>query len=229
VRGFIRTGSPSIDSSLSLLTLDRAREVLGYEADESIQVALFIGDQRAADRVAARLGGLVGPETQALAWHSVQPDLSAFITMKVAGARFMEIIIMLLVAAGIFNTLFVSVMERLREFGIMLALGFSPGRLFRLVMLESLWVALLGLVLGVLVTAGPYYYLSTVGIDVLSAVGVEQADIAGVAMPSVIRAGIYPQSAIMIAAAALLATLLAGLYPAWRASSVEPVESIRLV
>ena len=98
-------------------------------------------------------------------WHQTQPELAGFITMKVAGARSSKLIIMILVAAGIFNTLFVSVMERMREFGIMMAIGFSPARLFGLVMWESLWLGLVGLVLAAAVTAGPYYYLATTGLD----------------------------------------------------------------
>ena len=57
--------------------------------------------------------------------------------------------------AGIFNTLFVSVMERLREFGIMNAIGFESRRIFALVMLESMWLAVVGLAASVAVTAGP--------------------------------------------------------------------------
>ncbi len=102
--------------------------------------------------------------------------------MKVAGARFMEAIIMILVAAGIFNTLFVSVMERVREFGIMMAIGFSPARLFGLVMCESLWLGLVGLVLAAVVTAGPYYYMATAGIDLTAQMGGAGSEVAGVAV-----------------------------------------------
>jgi ABC-type lipoprotein release transport system permease subunit len=54
-------------------------------------------------------------------------------------------------------------------------------------------------------------------------------DVAGVAMSTTLKVGIFPESVIIIAIAALVATLLAGLYPAWRASTVEPVEAIKLV
>ena len=90
---------------------------------------------------------------------------AGFITMKVSGTTFFEIVIMILIAAGIFNTLFVSVMERMREFGIMMAIGFSPRRLFRLVMWESLFMAKVGVVVGVAATAFPYYWFAKHGID----------------------------------------------------------------
>jgi len=229
VAGIVRTGSPSVDAGLSMLPIDSLRQTLGYAADEAIQVAVFLGDQRRADAVAARLERAVGGPVSALAWHRLQPDLSGFIAMKVASAQFMEGVILLLVAAGIFNTLFVSVMERLREFGILMALGFSPGRLFGLVMFESLWMGLVGLGLAGAVTIGPYLYLNRVGVDISAQLGVSGSEVAGIAVSPVMRAAIYPENLAMIAAAALLATLLSGLYPAWRAARVEPVESIRLV
>jgi ABC-type antimicrobial peptide transport system permease subunit len=149
--------------------------------------------------------------------------------MKVASARFLEGVIMLLVAAGIFNTLFVSVMERLREFGIMVAIGFSPGRLFALVMYESLWLGLVGLVGAAVVTAGPYYYLATTGVDFSEMIAEGGAEVAGVTMSPVMHVGIFPENLVIIACAVLVATMLSGLYPAWHAGRVVPVESIKLV
>jgi ABC-type lipoprotein release transport system permease subunit len=230
VSGIIRTGSPSVDSGLCLLPIDSFREVLGYAPEEATQVGLFLRDQRRAPDVAARLGDGATPGVSALTWKQTQPDLAGFIAMKVAGARFMEVIIMILVAAGIFNTLFVSVMERLREFGIMTAIGFSPASLFGLVMFESFWLGVTGLLGAVLVTAGPYYYMATRGIDISAMIGEGGSnEIAGVALTTMMHAEIYPENVIVIGLAALLATLLSGVYPAWHAGRVVPVETIRLV
>lgn len=230
VSALVRTGSPSVDAALCLLPLARVRELLGYGDDEVLQIALFVRDQRAAEDAARRLSPRVAPAAVALPWFVTQPELAGFIAMKVASARILETIIMLLVVAGIFNTLFVSVMERMREFGIMIAIGFSRGQLFRLVMWESLWLALVGLGLGAVVTAGPYAYLSSQGLDLSSLADVDVAgsEVAGVAVSSVIHVGIYPDHLAAIFVAALLATLAAGLYPAWSAGRVEPVESIRV-
>ena len=111
----------------------------------------------------------------------------------------------------------------------MLAIGFRPGDLFKLVMLESLWLGLVGLGLAVLLTIGPYWYLSSTGIDLSAMFKGGGTEVAGVAISPILKIGIFPSNALIIAVAALLATLLAGLYPAWRAGKVTPVESIRLV
>jgi ABC-type lipoprotein release transport system permease subunit len=229
VIGVIGTGAPSVDGSLCLLHLAKARALLGYGPDESTLVGLFLDDHRDGAEVARRLASAVGPGVAAVTWDRARPQLASFIALKVGGARAMEIVIALLVAAGIFNTLFVGVMERLREFGILVAIGFSRGQLFRLVMLESLWLALVGVAAAAFLALGPYLYLSSVGIDVSAMMGKGSMELAGVGMPLVLRVGIYPENALLIGVAVVAATLSAGLYPAWRAGRVAPVETIQVV
>ncbi len=229
VSGIVRTGSPSVDAGICLLPIDTLREVVGFAPDEAIQIAAFVDDQRASDAVVAGLGAAAPEDVAVLAWHELQPDLAVFIAMKVGGAKVMMLVLAVLVAAGIFNTLFVSVMERLREFGIMLAVGFSPSQLFRLVMLESAWLAVIGLAAAAAVTVGPYLYLASTGIDVSGMIPADQAEIAGVGMSTTLRVGIYGESVTLIGVSALAAILLSGVYPAWRAGQADPVETIRLV
>ena len=229
VGGIVSTGAPSLDGGLCLLPIDTVRDLLGYGPEESTQVALFLSDSRASAAVAARLGKALGSQTAALSWEETQPQLAGFIALKIGAGRVMEMIIMILVAAGIFNTLFVSVLERLREFGIMMAIGFSPGQLFRLVMWESFWMGLLGLLGGALVTIGPYWYLGRTGINASAMTGGAATEVAGVGFELVLRVGIYPENLLVIAVAIVVATMLAGVYPASRAGRVVPVESIKLV
>jgi ABC-type lipoprotein release transport system permease subunit len=80
-----------------------------------------------------------------------------------------------------------------------------------------------------MVTIGPYLYLVKTGIDVSSITGGATTEVAGVGFDPTLRVGIFPENLGMIAVAILIATLVAGLYPAWRAGNVVPVESIRLV
>lgn len=228
LRGTLRTNAPTVDGGFCLLPLDTVRDLLGYGDDESTMVAVFLRDQRKSGGVAGRLDRELGETVAAVPWNTSQPQLAAFIALKVGGAVVMEILIAVLVAAGIFNTLFVSVMERLREFGIMLAIGWSPGRLFRLVMMESVWLAALGLVGAFLITLGPYLYLSSTGLD-LTAVYGGTVEVAGVGLDPVLKVGIFPRNAVLIGLFAVVATLASGIYPAWRAGKVQPVETIKVV
>jgi ABC-type lipoprotein release transport system permease subunit len=228
VTGILATGSPSADAALCLLPIAAVRTLLGYGPDEVTQLAVYLGDQRVAEAAARRLARVVPPGAVALDWAEVNPDLAGFVSVKVAGSEVIEAFVILLIAAGIFNTLFMSVMERLRELGILLAIGFSPGRLFRLVVWESLWLALVGLASGVVVTLPLYRWLHTHGIDMTSRVGGNKVEIAGAVMNMVVRATIYPDHAVVIALAIVGVTMLSGIYPAWRAARVQPVDAIKL-
>jgi ABC-type lipoprotein release transport system permease subunit len=231
VRAIVTTGAPSLDAGLCLLPINQVRKTLGYDPTEATQVGVFLEDSRKALDVRGRLKSTVGSDVAVLTWDQIQPELEAFIAMKVGGARVMILFIAILVAAGIFNTLFVSVMERVREFGIMLAIGYSSGQIFRLVFWESLWLATVGVILSAIVTAGPYYYLATHGIDLSEAYtgGDQPVEVAGVGFDMTLHIGIFPDHALFIAFCVVAATLAAGLYPAWKAGRVEPVETIRVV
>lgn len=230
--GTVHTGAPSLDGALVLLPIGTLRDLVGYDAHEATQVALFLKDGRQTLDAAERIDAQIGPETAVLTWDQIQPEIRTFVAMKVGGSRVMELIVGLLVVAGIFNTIFMSVLERTREFGIMLAVGYSPRQLFGMVMLESGFLAAMGLAACAVVTWPVYYKLSQTGIDMSKAYaeqGLDSFEISGIGMDPVLRIGIFPENAMIIALAIVGATLLAGLYPAWRAGRVNPVESINLV
>ncbi|MCA9567716.1 MAG: ABC transporter permease [Myxococcales bacterium] len=231
LRATVGTGAPSLDGALVLLPIESVRRVLGYTPGEVTRIAVFIDDSRNSPRVRDAVNATLTDGAVALTWDEVQPELNGFIAMKVGGARFMELVILILVSASIFNTLFVSVMERTREFGIMLAIGWTPRQVSGLIVLESVWLAISGIVLGAALTTPLYLYLKSHPIDVSAQFAADGApmEIAGVGIAPVLQVGIFPESVVVIVCAIVLATLLSGLYPAWRAGRTVPVESIRLV
>lgn len=225
VRGLIRTGYPTVDGSMAILPLGLMRARLQFEANEATSYAVFLDDHRDAVRVAAALQRDLTGSARAMDWSRAQPDLAAFIDMKRGGGNILQGIIMMLIAAGIFNTLLVAVMERRREFGVLRALGFSPRQLFGLITLESLWLSLVGLVAAAAITYFPYQYLKRHGID-YSAVLPAGSEVSGVALDPIMRVEITSLHLVVIACIVVAATVLPALYPAWRASRTEPVDAI---
>lgn len=229
--GIVQSGAPSLDAALCLLPIDTVRSLIGYTDTEANQIAVFLKDGRQSQAVSQHLKAQLGPEVAVLTWDEVQPEIRAFVAMKVGGSQVIEVIVGLLVAAGIFNTIFMSVLERKREFGIMLALGYTAGQLFVLVMLESALLAGMGLVSAALVIAWPYHYMNQHGLDlteVYAKQGLGSYEVAGVGLDPIMRIAIYPENAFYIALAIVMATLMAGVYPAWKAGRINPIESINL-
>jgi ABC-type lipoprotein release transport system permease subunit len=139
-----------------------------------------------------------------------------------------QVLIGLLIAAGILNTMLMSVMERTREFGVMMAIGMSPKTLFKLVIVESVCLALIGIVLGIIITAPWYAYLYYVGLDFSGAIG-DDYSAGGILIDPLIKIRLYKESVIAILTGVFILTLLSGLYPAWRAGRIPPVESLKIM
>jgi ABC-type lipoprotein release transport system permease subunit len=108
----------------------------------------------------------------------------------------------------------------------MMALGMSPRNLFLLVMLESFWLALLGLIIGVIVTAPWYIFMTNIGIDLSAAYG-EGFSFGGVLLDPIFKIRLFKESIVAILIGLFGLALLAGAYPAWRAGRVAPVDSLK--
>ena len=134
----------------------------------------------------------------------------------------------MLVAAGILNTILMSVLERKREFGIMMAIGTSPWMLISLVLVETICLGILGLIGGFIITTPVYCYFHYHGLDVSSWID-ESMDIAGVVFDPTIYSDLRWESLLIIMCGAFFITILSGIYPAWQAGRMEPVESIKTI
>ena len=158
-------------------------------------------------------------------WDTLQPGLRQAIQADLSGAFFMYSVLVVLVAFSVMNTQLMSVLERTHEFGIAMSLGLTPGRLGRLVILETslMGVAgmLLGIVVGGLITIWfTYNGFSYPGMDQLAA---------NFNLPS----QFYPQASALtlLAGPAVVFTgsILSALYPALRLHWLHPVEAMRAV
>ena len=228
VKGIFRTGVKEIDNASIVLPIDTLRETLQFKEDQLTLIALFLNDQRKAVEKADELALILdNGQVEVKSWNETQPELANLITLDRGGNILTQMLIGLLVAAGILNTLLMSVLERIKEFGVMLAIGMLPSNLFSLVLIESLFLGMLGLFLGVLVCVPWYFYMSNFGIDFTSMMGGEEMSAGGVLIDPVMKIRLYLSSIVVISLSVPGLTLLAALYPAYKAIKTVPVESIR--
>ena len=228
VRGIFKTGDDSVDGSVVLLPLALVRKGLGYEPNAASLVAIFLDDHRKAESVRGMLARFwtQNKEIAVLTWQESQPDLAGLIGVDRLFNYLLQFLVGLVIAAGIMNTLLMSVMERRREFGIMMALGMMPGQVVRLVLLESCWLGILGLILGVIITTPWFLYMATVGIDFSGQIG-EDYSAGGVLVDPVMKFRLYRESAMWIAGAVFSLTIVAGIFPAFKAGRTTPVENLK--
>lgn len=229
VTGIFTTGENTIDGIMALLPISTVQKTLKYAPDEATVIAVIIKDQRHAESMRDEVAALPEAKDAAvLTWKKSQPDLAAVVAFDKAGNYISQFLVGLLIAVGILNTMLMSVLERTREFGIMMAVGMSPKVLFRLVMVESFWLTIVGLILGIIITAPWYYFLYHYGIDFSSAFG-NDFSYGGVLVDPVFKARLFKESIMAILGSLFVLALLAGLYPAWRAGRVPPVESLKTI
>ena len=229
VTGIFTTGIGEVDGALVLLPINSVRAILHYDDEDATLVAVTVNDQRYAESIRDKIAAEVGnPLREVLTWKQTQTELAGIITMDKSGNYITQVLIGLLIAAGILNTLLMSVLERTREFGVMMAVGMSPATLFKLVLVESFWLALIGLAVGIIITAPWYAYLHYVGLDFSGAIGNDYSA-GGVLVDPIFRIRLYKESIIAILAGVFSLTLLSGIYPAWRAGRTPPVESLKAI
>ena len=227
--GIFKTGIDEVDGSMILLPIDRVRSTLRYGPRDATLVAVIIEDYRYAEEMRDRIGASVGNQSrEVLDWKQTQRELAGIITLDKSGNYIIQILIGFLIAAGILNTLLMSVMERTREFGIMMAVGMSPATLFRLVIMESIWLGTLGIVLGIIITTPWYSYMYYMGIDFSGAIGNDYSA-SGVLVDPLLKIRLFKESALVILVGIFMLTILSGIYPAWRAGRVPPVESLKTI
>jgi ABC-type lipoprotein release transport system permease subunit len=220
--GIFDSGVKEIDRNIAEMPLGTFQEVfyMNGAGHQVVILAPTLDDAPAVhQQVAAALPeGLVVHD-----WDALQPGLKQAIQADISSAFFMYGILVILVAFSVLNTQLMSVLERTHEFGVVMALGMKPGRLGRLVMLETTLMGLIGFILGSAAGALLTYWFSVNG---LSYPGMEEMA-ANFNLPG----RVYPQVSWLRTAfgpaVVFLFTLLAAAYPAWRLRRLHPVEAMR--
>ncbi|HET9046528.1 MAG TPA: FtsX-like permease family protein [Casimicrobiaceae bacterium] len=218
VRGLFSTVTKAYDDSALRLTLDAARGLLRVRGAHTWLVLL--DDTRRTDAVVARLSEVLpAKQFQAVPWYALADFYNKTVTLFANQVRVMWVIIAVIIVLSITNTMMMSVMERTWEIGTAMALGDARRVVMRRFLLEG---AILGLVGGALGLLAGWLLASWV-----SAVGIPMPAPPGMAHGYIARILITPSLAAEALALAVVATVAASVYPAWRASRLDIVDALR--
>lgn len=228
VVGIFKSGSQDLDRFFSEIPLHTFQDVfsMGNSAHSIAVVSKNVEQQ--PQLLAALNSAIVNRnDVVVLGWEQLAPGMKEAIQIdKVSGFIFLGILIAIVVFS-ILNTFLMSVLERTREFGLMLALGSRPKRIAGLVMLESALLTLIGLVIGFVIGTALVYWAHVVGIHYP---GVEELA-EQFNLPDMGR--IYPQMEIfnflLGPITIFVATNLAAWIPILRIRKLEPVEAMRTI
>ena len=223
VSGLFRSGMPDLDRQLAEITLDRFDTTF---AMDGFRHAVVIGGSgsRTAHRAIERLVPAVTRHGLALRdWTELQPGLKAAIELDWTAAILLYVVLISVVVLSLLNTILMSVLERTREFGMLMALGVRPEMLSRVVWAETGIIALLGVSAGMLGGALLTAWFARTGIDFQSV----QAVFERYGMSSTVHPELTPitllTGPVVIAAALILAAFL----PAYRIRKLNILNAMR--
>jgi len=220
VRGLYATGVPSYDDIMVFLPLSKAQAFTRTEGRASAIVAL-LEDREQADAIA---GALRTPGFAVLTWRDMNQIILQAVETSMGITYLMYLIVLAVVAVVIANTLLMSVFERVREMGILAALGMKGRQILGMFLLEAGTLGLVGVLLGVLVGSLGVLYLATVGLHIGEMATVASAE---VAYGEVIYGEFDLEGMLGLSVGAMVIILVASLYPAWFAARLEPIDALR--
>jgi ABC-type lipoprotein release transport system permease subunit len=226
VAGIFDSGSPDLDRSLAEIPLGYFQEAFDMRGSGHV-IALLLDKLSAVEGLLMPLHTLAREHDDlvVLDWETLTPGLKQAIQADMASGWFMYGVLIVLVAFSVLNTQLMSVLERTREFGVIMALGIKPRRLALLVLLETALMALLGLLIGALLGALVTGYFAHAG---FAYPGMEQMAVK-FNMPAVLYPAVNPLSIMLGPTVVFIFCLFAAIYPAVKLYGLRPVEAMRAV
>ena len=224
VAGIFDSGVPDLDRSIAEVPLAWFQDIFFMEG-AGHQVVITTPDLAAIEPVRLQVESLLPANSDlvVLDWDKLQPGLKQAIQADISSAFFMYGVLVILVAFSVLNTQLMSVLERTHEFGIVMSLGLTPGRLGRLVILETVMMGGIGMILGALLGGLITLWFGWKG---FSYPGMDQMA-ANFNLPD----RFYPQATMLTLvlgpAVVFLGSVLSALYPALRLYWLRPVEAMR--
>lgn len=230
VKGIYETGQDEFDRASIQVPLQNFQEV--YSMRGSVhEVVVTSRSLKAVPEIKQAISARIAQvDTKypliALSWDQLTPGLKQGIQMDLYSGYIMYGLLIIVVAFSILNTFLMAVFERTKEFGMLLAIGTTPRRLSKLLLMESAIITLIGILFGLVIGSGITLYFQSHGLllsggtsELMSQFGIPDR--------------IYPELSLLSASfgpvVVLGITMLTALYPALKVWRLQPVEAMMAV
>ena len=223
VEGIFHTGSQSFDMALVYVPISQMQNLLALGNKANDFVIQLKDPERVAEAKAAIAKAAEGLGVQVLDWGDVDQELVGIQKYQNAILQIMLLVVFAIVALGILNTLLMSLFERIREFGVLLAIGAKPAWVVRLILLESCLLGAVGVALGLSVGCGLIWYFHWTGLKL----PIGDTFSSFLPFPNVLFLRFHWSTHSVAITAVFLTCVLSALFPALRASKLRPAEALR--
>ncbi|MDX1405985.1 MAG: FtsX-like permease family protein [Woeseiaceae bacterium] len=220
--GIFDTGIQEMDRSFAEVPLEFFQDVF-YMQGAGHQVVIAAPNLQSVAELTTRVESLVPAGLAVHDWDALQPGLRQAIQADLGSAFIMYAVLVVLVAFSVLNTQLMSVLERTHEFGITMALGIAPGKLGRIVFLETAFMGLIGLALGALLGGVITEWFGHRG---FSYPGMEEMA-ANFNLPARFYPQATPLTLFLGPTIVFVGGMFAAIYPALRLHWLQPVQAMR--
>ena len=222
IRGIFHTGSQQVDELSAYMTLASLQELLGLEGQVH-EIVIRLENRKAIPKTLAALEPLLDSKIyEVLTWNQIVPEVEQWTQWAESIVGTLLIAVMIVIGTSVMNTVLMSVFERTRELGVMMAVGTSPRQIVQLIFVETVILELLGIAFGLAAGYLVTFYFGKAGIAFHN---LEEAFSMGYGSTTVYTR-VNPKHVLQSILTLLGMTSFIGLYPAWRAGRMEPVKAI---
>jgi len=227
VVGLYRTGDEAMDNAGGYLHLADAEDLFVLHDQAHGVTLLTDGPDAIEPFVAAVRAEVGGADLEVLPWWEASPQTAQLMAFRDTTAFMLLGIVFSVAAFVVVNTMLMSVFERTRELGLLMAIGLRPTSVVWLVVLESLFLAAIAAVLGLVLGGVLDWYLVVHGIDFSWAVP-DGFSSQGMVLDPLIMGEVNADAVILTVLAVFVVAPLASLWPAIRAARLQPVDAMRM-
>jgi ABC-type lipoprotein release transport system permease subunit len=223
VRGILKFPSPQLNGFAAYMDLDCAGEFFSAPGRVT-SLVILVRDYRQVTITAKRLRQKVEPAYSVKTWDEMQPDLVKMIEGDRAGAVIMKGILYMVVGFGILGTIIMMMAERKKEMGVMIAIGMQKYRLQRILCFESLFIGMLGVAVGVLLSIPVVYIMVNHPIPLPEELGKVYE---GFGIEAVMYFSMAPRVFVNQAITIFILSLMIAVYPLLSIRSMQVIKALR--
>ena len=227
VKGIFETGSVEVDGHFIQAPLGFTRTLFDLPDQAVTQMGIILNKPNTQEQVIQTVRQMVSDQSIAVRpWQQVLPEVASYIKLDRGSNIIFQALLVFLILFTIFNTLLMSVLERQREFAVLLAIGTKPSHLRLQILVESAYLGIIGCILGLFAGGLASWVVQTWGIDLASLLE-EGFTISGFAVSTKLHAQLTPGLLFSTGGLVFATTLLLSLIPMNRATCLSIVDQLR--
>jgi putative ABC transport system permease protein len=222
VVGIFRTDNLMFDEANIFVRNNDLCRLTGISETKASEIAILLNKNQNTDETTKVLS-VNFPKLDVKNWQQLSPEAGYLVSAMNQYMYTFIIIILLALCFGIINTMLMIIMERVRELGMLMAIGMNRLRIFTMIMLETVFLSLTGGILGIAAGFFASEYYSKKGIDLYF----WKEAFADIGYSSLVYPVIEPKTMLITTIMVIITGVISALYPAYKALKLNPSESIR--